>query len=125
MGEKGGRSARAARSPGLVWAQRMFALHERSERVGAPVAEVRGKLEQETTRDRSRAQNAGGQTRRELLIGAGGLAVGTVLSGSSARAMARRISGVSPKPRIAIVGAGLAVASGPPPTRWHRVRCSC
>jgi monoamine oxidase len=110
MDETAARSVRAARSPGLAWAQRTFALHERSERVGAPVAEVLGKLEDETTRARvrARAQNEGGQTRRELLIAAGGLAVGTVMSQRSARAVARSLSGRSPKPRIAIVGAGLA-----------------
>jgi monoamine oxidase len=86
----------------------MFALHDRSEHIGAPVAEILGKLEQESRRDRSRAHNAGGQTRRELLIGAGGVALGTALSGGSVPAMARRLSGRSAKPRIAIVGAGLA-----------------
>ena len=86
----------------------MFGLHERSEHVRAPVAEVLGKLEQESRRDRSRAQNVGGQTRRELLVGAGGVALGTALSGGSVPAMARRLSGRSAKPRIAIVGAGLA-----------------
>src|SRR3977135_222674 len=108
MDAEGARSARAPRSPGLGWAQRMFALHDRSEHIGAPVAEILGKLEQESRRDRSRAHNAGGQTRRELLIGAGGVALGTALSGGSVPAMARRLSGRSAKPRIAIVGAGLA-----------------
>ena len=108
MDEKGARSARAARSPGLVWAHRMFALHDRAAHIGAPLAEVIGKVEQECRRDRCSAQNAAGQTRRELLIGAGGAALGTVLSGRSVPAMARRLSGGSSKPRIAIVGAGLA-----------------
>ncbi|HEY1566952.1 MAG TPA: NAD(P)/FAD-dependent oxidoreductase [Solirubrobacteraceae bacterium] len=72
-----------------------------------PVAEVAGALEAQ--RDRRRDVGAGGrQTRRELLVGAGGLAGGAVLAGNPAAALARRLTRASAKPRIAIVGAGLA-----------------
>jgi monoamine oxidase len=104
----GARGGREARSPGMVLARRMFALHERSEDTGAPLAEVLGAAEAERARECARDRVVGGQTRRELLIGAGGLAAGAVLARSPAAALARRVSRASARPRIAIVGAGLA-----------------
>jgi monoamine oxidase len=92
----------------MVSAQRLFALHEHSERTGMPVAEVLGAVEAKRARDPAHASNAGRPTRRELLIGASGLAAGTALAGSPAAALARRLSRAPGKHRIAIVGAGLA-----------------
>jgi hypothetical protein len=79
----GVRGGRGARSPGLVSARRLFALHERSERTGVPVAEVLGAVESERACERAVAGDAGGQTRRELLIGAGGLAAPATTSAST------------------------------------------
>jgi monoamine oxidase len=92
----------------MASARRMFALHERAEHAGAPVAEVLGALEEERARRPVRAGAAAGQTRRELLSGAGGLAAGAMLAGSPAAALARSLSRRPAQPRIAIVGAGLA-----------------
>jgi monoamine oxidase len=103
MDESGSRGARNARSPGMAWARRLFALHERSARTGEPVAEILGGLEA----DRARAAlETGGHTRREWLIGAGGVAAGAALAAKPATAGARSPSRA--RPRIAIVGAGLA-----------------
>ena len=49
-----------------------------------------------------------GHTRRDLLIGAGGLAAGAALASNPAAALAFRIAKLQAHPRIAIVGAGLA-----------------
>ena len=92
----------------MVLARRLFALHERSERTGVPVEDARGTVEAGCACACAVARGAGGQTRRELLTGAGGVAAGVVLAGSPAAALARRVSRSSAKPRIAIVGAGLA-----------------
>ena len=92
----------------MVSARRMFALHERAGGAGAPVAEILGTIEVERARARVLNRNAHGPTRRELLAGAGGLATGVLLAGSPAAALARRVSRLAAKPRIAIVGAGLA-----------------
>jgi monoamine oxidase len=92
----------------MISAQRLFALHERSDRAGAPVAEVLGAVEADRARDIARARERGEQTRRELLIGAGGLAAGAALAGGPAAALAKRASRSPAKPRIAVVGAGLA-----------------
>jgi monoamine oxidase len=92
----------------MVLARRLFALHERSARTGVPVAEVRGAVEAERAPDCAVARGADRQTRRELLIGAGGLATGAILAGSPPAALARRVSRAPQTPRIAIVGAGLA-----------------
>ena len=103
-GAPGGREARAA---GTRWARRLFAAHAHSARAGVPVAEVLGAVEAE----RGRQAGASGpdrQTRRELLVGVGGLAGGMVLAGNPAAALARRVARASARPRIAIVGAGLA-----------------
>jgi monoamine oxidase len=108
MNGMGARGTRHARSPGMRAAQRLFALHERSERVGAPVSEVLGTIEPERARCGAVDRDAGGHTRRELLIGAGGLAAAAALAGNPADALARRVSRAAAKPRIAIVGAGLA-----------------
>jgi monoamine oxidase len=89
----------------MASARRLFAVHRRSARTGVPVAEVLGTVEAERAR---RDAGAGRQTRRELLVGAGGLAGGAVLAGIPAAALARRVARASAKPRIAIVGAGLA-----------------
>lgn len=86
---------RSARSPGIAWAQRMYAAHERARQTGVPVDEVLA----------SDAQRR--HTRRELLIGAGGLAVGAAVAGDPAPVLAR-LAGLPARPRIAIVGAGLA-----------------
>jgi monoamine oxidase len=85
------RAVRSPRSPGMASARRLFALHERAERTGTPADEL----------------TAPRPTRRELLIGAGGLAAGAALAGSPA-ALARGLKGAPTRPRIAIVGAGLA-----------------
>jgi monoamine oxidase len=103
-----GKGARQARSPGILAAQRLFALHERSEHTGEPVAELRGKIEEQRALARALGRDAGGQTRRELLIGAGGFAAGATLAGGPASALARGVSRSRARPRIAIVGAGLA-----------------
>jgi monoamine oxidase len=97
MREKGGPRARTARSPGLVRARRLYAAHAQANRAGIPVDEVLG-----------RGPAAGSRTRRELLIGAGGLAAGALLAGNPATARALRIKRLQAHPRIAIVGAGLA-----------------
>ena len=77
----------------------MYAAHAHAERAGIPVDEVL-----------AGAADAGRQTRRELLIGAGGLAAGAMLAGNpaAASASARGIKRLQARPRIAIVGAGLA-----------------
>jgi monoamine oxidase len=80
----------------MAWARRQFALHERSARTGEPVAEILGELE------------AGRQTRREWLIASGGLAAGAALTVEPAAALARSLHRAAARPRIAIVGAGLA-----------------
>jgi monoamine oxidase len=98
---------REARSAGMTMARRWFALHEHAARTGVPVAESLGTLEAKRGR-----QAAGGgterRTRRELLVAAGGLAGGAALAGSPAAALARRVARAPARPRIAIVGAGLA-----------------
>ena len=81
----------------MIRARRLFAAHEQAERTGVPADEVLGS-----------ARNTGGRTRRELLIGAGGLAAGATLARSPAAALAFRIAKLQAHPRIAIVGAGLA-----------------
>jgi monoamine oxidase len=88
----------------MVLARRLFALHERSERTRVPVAEVLGAVEAQRACERG----GGGHTRRELLIGAGGLAAGAVFTQSPAAAFTRRVSPSPATARIAIVGAGLA-----------------
>jgi monoamine oxidase len=81
----------------MIRARRLFAAHTEAERAGAPVDEVLG-LTGEPRR----------HTRRELLIGAGGLAAGATLARSPAAALAVRIDKLQAHPRIAVVGAGLA-----------------
>ena len=78
-------------------ARGLFAAHAHAERARIPVDEVLG-----------RAGEAEGQTRRDLLIGAGGLAAGAALASNPAAALAFRIAKLQAHPRIAIVGAGLA-----------------
>jgi monoamine oxidase len=75
----------------------VYAAHDESDRSRVPVDEVLG-----------RAGDAHGPTRRELLIGAAGLAAGATLARSPAPALAFRITKLQAHPRIAIVGAGLA-----------------
>ena len=75
----------------------MYAAHEESERLRVPVDEVLG-----------RAGEADRRTRREVLVGAGGLAAGAALARSPAAALAFGIAKLQAHPRIAIVGAGLA-----------------
>jgi monoamine oxidase len=89
-------------------ARRLFAVHERSEGMGVPVAEVLGAVEAERGRQAGVSGGADRQTRRELLVGVGGLAGGVMLVGNPAAALARRVARASARPRIAIVGAGLA-----------------
>jgi monoamine oxidase len=81
----------------MLRARRLFAAHSQATRTGAPIDEVLG-----------RAGKAGGPTRRELLIGAGGLAAGATLARTPGAALAFRIDKLQAHPRIAIVGAGLA-----------------
>jgi len=82
----------------MIRARRLFAAHDQAARTGAPVDDVLGRA----------ADDARGSTRRELLIGAGGLAAGAALTSNPAAALALRISRLQGHPRIAIVGAGLA-----------------
>jgi monoamine oxidase len=81
----------------MLRARRLFAAHDQAERAGVPVDDVLG-----------RAEEAGGRTRRELLIGAGGLAAGAMLAANPSAARALRITRLQAHPRVAIVGAGLA-----------------
>jgi monoamine oxidase len=81
----------------MLRARRLFAAHEESERSRVPVDEVL-----------RRAGDARRPTRRELLLGAGGLAAGATLARTPAGALAFRITKLQAHPRIAIVGAGLA-----------------
>ena len=81
----------------MIRARRLFAAHEQADRTGAPVDGVLGLTGE-----------ARGHTRRELLIGAGGLAAGATLARSPPAALAFRITKLQAHPRIAIVGAGLA-----------------
>jgi monoamine oxidase len=92
----------------MLSARRVFALHDRAARTGTPVLDVRGTLEAQRARAGAVGGDGDAQTRRDLLIGAGGLAAGAALAGSPSAAFARRIARSSTKPRIAIVGAGLA-----------------
>jgi monoamine oxidase len=92
----------AARTPGTSSAQRSFALHAQAERTGEPPGELRQRLAAERA---ERGQE--GPTRRELLVGAGALTAGAVLSANPAASLARRLAGGG-TPRVAIVGAGLA-----------------
>jgi monoamine oxidase len=97
---------RAARSPGMAGAQRMFDAHAESERRGIPVEEILGAGD---TRLDGSAGRQGTHTRRELL-GAGAMLAGGVIAATTpARALARAISPRSrTAPRIVVVGAGLA-----------------
>jgi monoamine oxidase len=81
----------------MIRARRLFAANLRAERTRVPVDEVLG-----------HAGEADRRTRRELLIGAGGLAAGATLARSPAAALAFGIAKLQAHPRIAIVGAGLA-----------------
>jgi monoamine oxidase len=81
----------------MIRAHRLFAAHAHAATTGMPVDEVLG-----------RAGKGDRPTRRELLIGAGGLAAGAILAGNPAAARALRITRLRAHPRIAIVGAGLA-----------------
>jgi monoamine oxidase len=92
----------------MISAQRLFALHELSAHTRAPAADVLGEIEVVGARSGALDRDANGRTRREVLVGAGGLAAGAVLAGSPAAALARRVSRSPATPRIAIVGAGLA-----------------
>jgi monoamine oxidase len=91
----------------MTLARRLFAVHAQSGRTGVPVAELLGAVEAERGR-RAGASRVEGRTRRELLVGAGALAGGAALAGSPAAAVARRVARARAKPRVAIVGAGLA-----------------
>jgi monoamine oxidase len=104
VGATGGREARSA---GMTLARRLFAVHAQSARTGVPVAELLGAVEGERG-GRAGAGGVEGQTRRELLVGAGAVAAGAALAESPAVAVARRVARARVKPRIAIVGAGLA-----------------
>ena len=108
--------ARGARSAGMAAARRSFALHDRSARTGVPVSEIQGTLEAERAvyreavrdADLGAARGHGGHTRREVLVGVGGLAATAALAGHPAGALARAPRTGRGQPRIAIVGAGLA-----------------
>jgi monoamine oxidase len=79
----------------------MFAAHAESERQGVPVEELLGADAER------RALCTDGRTRRELLVSGATLAAAAALAASPARSLARGLSRSS-RPRIAIVGAGLA-----------------
>jgi monoamine oxidase len=81
----------------MIRARRLFAASEQAERSGMPVEEVLG-----------RAGEAARRTRREFLIGAGGLGAGAALARNEALARPIRSTALKAMPRIAIVGAGLA-----------------
>ena len=68
MSGMGARRARAARSPGMNRARMLFAAHAESARSGVPVDDVLARVGGAT------------RTRRELLIGAGGLPAGAALA---------------------------------------------
>jgi len=92
----------------MIRARALFAAHEAADRAGMPADEIVGAADAERARRRDRVRNAAGSTRREVLIGAGGLAAGAMLAGSPTAARALRIKRLQARPRIAIVGAGLA-----------------
>ncbi len=92
----------------MILAQRLYAAHERLEPTGMPPAEVLGAVEAEQAHGHARAREADRRTRRELLIGAGGLAAAAALRESPAAALTRHLARAPARPRIAIVGAGLA-----------------
>ncbi len=88
----------------MIWARRQYALNEHSARTGAPIEE----LGSDRARSPQGGRDASGPTRRELIGAAGAVAAGVTLGESAALALARQASRSSSKPRIAIVGAGLA-----------------
>jgi monoamine oxidase len=92
----------------MTLARRLFAAHRRAERTGVPVADVLAAAEAQRARQIGAGGDVDRQTRRELLIGVGGLVGGAALAGSPAVALARRVARAPARPRIAIVGAGLA-----------------
>jgi len=81
--------------------RRLFSLHAESLRSGVPVDELAG---MDAAR---RARERGGSTRRELIARGATVAAGAVFAGGPAADIARAVSR-RPRPRIAIVGAGLA-----------------
>jgi monoamine oxidase len=109
----------------MLRARGLFAAHREAARTGMPVDEVLGRAGETRARagetrgragetrarageTRDRAGETQRRTRRELLIGAGGLAAGAALARSTSTARAFRITRLQAHPRIAIVGAGLA-----------------
>ena len=90
------------RSAGMYAAAESFSAHEQAARRGVPVAEVLGEREQARRARRERLLS-----RRELLVGAGGLATMAAVSASPALSFAQSLTR-KPAPRIAIVGSGLA-----------------
>ncbi len=108
-----GRGERAARSAEMTVARRLFALHDRAARTRVPADEIQGALEAEGAVQRdvvsdADARDTSGPTRREVLVGAGGLTAAAALAGYPAGALARAMRAGPARPRIAIVGAGLA-----------------
>lgn len=83
----------------MVDARRLFTLNARSERTGAPVDELLEVAADERRRERV--------TRRELITAAGALTTGAALLADPV-ALARRAARAPARPRIAIVGGGLA-----------------
>ncbi len=115
-------AGRTTRSAGMAAAQAQFGAHARAARLGAPVEEVLGADEQARAEMRARGTHAprtqrgagtdrppheGLLTRRQVLAGGAALAGSVVAAGGPARALARTLSSVR-RPRVAIVGAGLA-----------------
>jgi monoamine oxidase len=100
------RGARRARSAAVSDTRAMFELHAESERRGIPVDELAG------ARGAARADGGEerGLTRRALLLGGAALAGGVALGARADRSLASEASEVSRagRPRIAIVGGGLA-----------------
>ena len=102
----------------MVRARRLLEAHAEAALTGLPVDEVLGRAGEAHGHAGEAHGHAGeahghagetdGRTRRELLIGAGGLAAGATLARSPAAALAFRINKLQAHPRIAIVGAGLA-----------------
>lgn len=86
-------------------AQRLFALHRRSEHTGVPVPELAGRAR------RARAAQEAGLTRRETLARGIGVAAGATLAGRTLAGAARAAGATRARAgavRVAVIGGGLA-----------------
>jgi monoamine oxidase len=79
----------------------MFALHSESHRTGIPVQELESRLRQ------AHSERAALRTRREFIAAGASAAAAAALAGRPATSLARALR-AHPRPRIAIIGAGLA-----------------